>query len=527
VKIAVVLVSALLALPALAEEERLLRLTVERKDLSYTGPCKASLYAQNQADEAPVHEHDDLSEPVRVAAGHYHVLVSCPSTEGELRQTVPVDLRRKDVEQRLRLSPAFVVVRVVREGKEVPATIRVTDEHGRLVQEGQHKVALPVPPGRLTVLARVDEAAAGTRRPVLGTLTLSAVAGKKESPVIDTSDGVLVLGLMNNGRPAAGIGSLRLPASGERLLEIESDQDAPVSPGTYHLFTQLADGHDYAEVQRRNVSIKPGQTVKVKVAHTTGQLAPELRLFGRALAADEEGEVELFLGAAPVAFNTLAGGDVATLSPGRYRVLGRLKSRTLDDGAPFEAEGEARVTARGRAVLKLDLTPATLEVKTRVGGEDRPLSVEIFRQGGESPVAKKVADDKGEVRFALSPGTYRVVTTFTATQGPLVAEARAFLVRGKAERKAIDLAVGRALVQVFEAGVAVPAEVLFFQEGAGEPLLGIAAGREAYLPPGTYSLRVRRKGQERTFAPLTIAVGRVAERQVELNATAKPAGSTP
>lgn len=510
-------VAVAVALPAAAQPERQLRLVVERDGLSFTGPCKASLFREGQTEGATL-ELADVGEAAQLEAARYHALLSCPSTEGDLRQTVVVDLRRRDVEQRVRLAPAFVVVRVVRDGEEVPATLTISDEHGRVVQQGRSKVALPVPAGKLTVLARVDKEAAGTRRPVLGSVMLRTLAGKKQTPLIDTSDGTLVLSLTNNGKPAAGIGALRLPSASERLLEVQSDQDAPVPPGTYHLVTQLADSHDFAEVQRRNVSIKPGQSLKVRVAHTTGALAPELRLHGRALADDEEGEVELFLGAAPRSFNTLAAGDVATLSPGRYRLLARLKNRTLDDGSPFEVEGEARVSARRTSAVKLDLTPATLEVKTRVGGEARALAVEVFRPGAEAAVAKKVAGDDGEARFALSPGSYRLVATLEAPQGSLVAESRVFLSRGKAARKSLDLAVGKALVQVFEGGVAVPAEVLFFQEGAGSPLLGVPAGREAYLPPGTYALRVRRKGQERTFAPITVAVGRSAERQVELNA---------
>jgi hypothetical protein len=69
---------------------------------------------------------------------------------------------------------------------------------------------------------------------------------------------------------------------------------------------------------------------------------------------------------------------------------------------------------------------------------------------------------------------------------------------------------------VFEKGVSVPAEVLFFQNAAGAPLATTQAGREVFLPPGEYALAARRKGKLFTFASIKIATGRAAERQLEL-----------
>lgn len=511
---------ALFAMPALSSSDgeapkRSLRFAIDKDGLKWTGPCRASLFVAGQTGpEGLALEHADVSEPASLPAGRYDAVIACPSTEGDLSSTVAVDLSRRDAEARVKLRPAFLVVRVVRDGEEVPADIVISDAKGHEVQRGKDKVVLPVPPGKLTVLARLDKRVGG--RPILGSLSVVTREGKKSSETVDTSDGTLVLSLTNNGRPAEGIGHLRMPHSRERLVEIESDQDVLVPPGTYELATQLSSSHDFSEAVKRNVTIRPGRVVKVRVDHRTGQLEPLLTRSGRPLGDDEDATVELFLGAAPTAFNTLAKGEVATLAPGRYRVKARLKGQQLDDGSPYEAEANATVSARGKARVKLDFGAADLEVVTQLGGEPSALDVAVFRSNADAPVVSRKADAKGAARFTLPEGSYRVTATLNAPQGLVLTETRVFLKEGPPTRKVLDLDVGRALVQVFQGGVAVSAEVLFFQEGAAAPLLSVAAGQEAYLPPGTYALAVRRGGATRSFAPIRVAAGRVAERQVEL-----------
>lgn len=488
---------------------------VDKDGLKWTGPCSAAFWpAGDTKAEAPLYEQPTLDEPGEVAPGRYDAVVSCPSTEGALATTIAIDARRGDVRKRVKLRPAFLLVRVLRDGEEVPAEIVVTDADGHVVQRGRDKVALPVPPGKLSVLARLEKKVSG--RPIMGAVRVVTREGKKTSETVDTSDGTLVLTVTNNSKPAEGIGHLRLPKSGERLVEVQSDQDALVPPGTYDLATQLSTSHDFAEEVKRNVTIRPGKVVKVRVDHKTGLLEPQLTLDGRPLADDEDAEVELFLGSAPSPFNTLAKGEGATLAPGRYRVKARLQNQKLDDGSPYEAEADVRVSARRTARVKLDLRAARLDVVTKLGGQPSALEVAVFRPNGEAPLVTRKGDESGAVSFALPEGSYRLTATLDAPQGLVVTEARVYLKEGPPTRKVLDLDVGKALVQVFERGVAVPAEVLFFQQGAAAPLLSVAAGQEAYLPPGSYALAVRRGGATRSFAPIQVAAGRTAERQVEL-----------
>lgn len=512
------LVAGLVALSASARADEgplhEVSIDVDKDGLKWTDPCTAALWpADDPSGEASPYE-GGVEEPVEVKPGRYVAVVSCPSTEGALAGTVAVDARRGDVKKRVKLRPAFLLVRVLRDGEEVPAEVVVTDATGQVVQRGRDKVALPVPPGKLSVLARLEKKVSG--RAIMGAVSVVTREGKKSTETVDTSDGTLVLTVTNNGKPAEGIGHLRLPRSGERLVEVEADQDALVPPGTYDLATQLSSSHDFAEVVKRNVTIRPGKVTKVRVDHKTGLLEPLLTLEGRPLADDEDAEVELFLGAAPNPFNTLAKGELATLAPGKYRLRALLKGRTLDDGSLYEAEGEARVGARGKARVKLDLGAARLDVVTKLGGQPSQLEVAVFRPNGAAPLVTRKTDDQGAVRFSLPEGSYRLTATLNAPQGLVVTEARVFLKEGPPTRKVLDLDVGKALVQVFERGVAVPAEVLFFQEGAAAPILSVAAGQEAYLPPGSYALAVRRGGATRSFAPIRVAAGRTAERQVEL-----------
>jgi hypothetical protein len=79
------------------------------------------------------------------------------------------------------------------------------------------------------------------------------------------------------------------------------------------------------------------------------------------------------------------------------------------------------------------------------------------------------------------------------------------------------------VVQVFEAGVAVPAEVRFFAslkngKPDGDPVLSVPAGAEALLPPGIYALVVVRKADTRVFSDVKIAASRTYERTVDLSA---------
>jgi hypothetical protein len=509
---------ALLVTAAGSDESRVF-IDVDKDGLKWTGPCTAKFYFPGKlADDDIAHEHHDTKEPAMVPRGKYDMVVGCPSTEGELRAVKKIDAR-KDVEAVVKLRPGFALVFVERDGKPVSATVRVLDKNGRALAEGKDKVALPVLAGKHQVLAVVDKEDAGTsKRPIMGSAVVVVRKGKKSEKTIDTSDGMIVLSLSNNGKPAAGVGALRAPGSPDRLMEFASDTDAAVSPGTYDVVTTLSDSHDFAEVVQRKVTIRPGKTKKLRVAHKTGRIAPRLVLKGATVADGASAKIELFKGAAPAAFNTIAGGDEAMVSPGSYRLVATLEDKKADDGSPYSAEAEVKVRARKTANVTIDLTPGAVDVIALLGGKPHPLVLAAFKPGAEAPCASKTAGDDGKASFTLSPGRYKITATKKAPQGSLVTETSVFVDFGQKVRKKIDLGVGMAAVQVFDKGVAVPAEVLFFAEGAAEPMLGVPAGQVAYLPPGTYALAVRRKGVQRTFAPLTIGAGRRTERQVELAA---------
>ena len=520
---AVLTCGIILSAPVLAAApgERAVQVDVDKDGLKWSGPCKAVFFYAAERDEslAVALVHSDVSEPASLAPGKYELQVECPSTEGVLKQTESLVVGARDVTVAMRLRPAFVLVRVLRDGKEVPAQIEISDAFGRVVQSGRDKVVLPVPPGKLRILARVDREAAGTSRPILGALDMVTRAGHKETPLIDTSDGSLVLVITNNGRPAEGVGALRAPGGLARLVELNTGAPQPVPPGTYDVVAQLSESHDFKEMLQRNVRIQPGRTVTVRIAHKTGRLEPRLVMSGAPVPEGASVDVQLFLGSAPQAFNTLAPDEAAVLAPGRYRVLARFLERTLDDGSPWQADGEAQVSAGRITKIALDLSPPTLALVTRIGATPRPLDVAVYRQGAEAPIVTRRSSDEGTLSLRLVPGSYRVVAKWKAPQGELATEERVFLKAHQSAERSLDLNVGVAVVQVFENSIAVPAEVLFFAEGAAAPLLSVPAGQDAYLPPGAYALSVRRKGKERRFSPVRIAAGRTVERQLELTST--------
>jgi len=514
--------ASLLATTSLAAGgERSVILGIEKDGLKYEGPCSATFLKPGVTEEdGVVLTAPDADKPMQVAAGVYDVIVACPSSEGTLRAVVKIDARKKNIDKLVRMNPGFALVFVERDGKPVGADIQIIGARGRVVATGRDKVAIPVPPGKLSVIATVDKKESGSTRPVLGSVDIKVRKGKKTETSIDTSDGVFVLSLTNNGKPAEGAGALRPQGSPMRLIELSSDEDTPAPPGTYDIVTTLSASHDFAEVVKKRVRIRPGKTTKARVAHTTGTLAPKLWLGGAPIATDQAGKVELFLGAAPAAFNTITATDEAIVKPGTYRVVATLEGKKLDDGGAYTAEADVKVRARKTATVKLDLTPAALDITAQLGGKDAALRVDVFKKGGETPVASKKSGKDGKALFTLSPGNYRVQVVKKATQGELVAPTNVYLSVGSRQKRTIDINVGIVTVQVFDQGVAVPAEVLFFAADAGgsAPVLGVPAGVDAYLPPGAYALSVRRKGVMQQFAPIKVATGRSTERQVELSA---------
>lgn len=505
--------AVVLALAALAADAGpSVRFDVVRDGLKFTGPCSATIYA----DDRVAASMDDAAKPVPLAGGGYEALLSCPSTEGPLQKTIRFDVGREDEVVAARMVPGFLMANVVRDGVVVKARVAVRDERGRLVAEGFSRAVLPVPPGRLSVSVAVDPQAAGVDRAVVGRAGAVVAEGKKEVVVVDTTDGEIVVKVTDNGREAPGVAALRVPGTKERFVEIEAGRPAPVPPGTYDVVASLKEAHDVHEEVKRGVAIVAKKRVEVTIAHKTGGLAPRATADGAAL---DDVEVQVFAGEAPGAFATVGAGEVLKLSPGDYRVVATRKGGALDDGTAQRAEARARVVAGTVKTVPLDLSASRLVVSATVGGAPKKLPVKVWLPGADAPVVETATDDKGKATIALAPGRYRVEAVLATPHGPLVKERLLTVKKGGTEKATLALDVGVVVVQAFEQGVAVPAEVMFYKGDGASPYLVVNAGEDAFLPPASYALVVKRKGRETKFGALKVAAGRTLERQVELSTT--------
>lgn len=492
---------------------------IERDGLKFTRNCEATFFEQNDTDE--VRTTIDLDLPVEVDNGTYDVVVSCPSTEGTLRQSFRVAVKGPTTVKG-KMVPAFLVATVVRGGSEVPAKIAVEDERGRVVAEGAQKEPLPVPVGNLVVKAKVAKKHAG-RKAVTGEMPVRTQALKKVTPTLDVSDGRLWVDLYAGGKKVQGVAALVRRKDGRQIVEVESGQEHEVPPGDYNIVTQLYQSHDLAAVTTEKVSIYPGKLRKLKVAHQVGFVTPQVMLDGKVLGPEEKKlDIELFKPGEEKSFNAIAPGETATLAPGEFIVKARHKGKRLDDRTRMAAETKVRVRANRTERPRIDISPAHVTLNTQIGREAKSLLVKLYRDGAETHVAKRRSRDDGVVEFAVTPGAYKVVAELDAPQGTLTSDVELNLKPGKTVTKELSLDVGIASVQVFDKGVAVPADVMFFRTGAAEAALTVRAGQDAYLPPGTYAIKVSRGGKERAFAPVQIAAGRTAERQLELTIQKAP-----
>ncbi len=493
-------------------------LDVKREGLKYTGPCRATIFDDKDAVAQAL---QDTAKPAVLPPGAYQALVQCPSTEGTFSKTTAFSVERSDETVRVAMEPGFLLVHATRDGVVVKARVSVKDERGREVAQGPDRAVLPVPPGRLAITVRVSPDAAGVEREVLGYTETTVQPGSKATVTVDTTDGTLLVVLKDNGRAAAGVAALRLPGRRDRFVEFEAGKEAMVPPGVYDVVTTLAEGHDFHEETKKGVVVKAKQRTAVTIEHRTGALRPQVVLDGKRFTDDVD--VEVFKGEAPGAFATIAASDTARLAPGGYRLRAARKGATLDDGTAWEAFAKVSVSSGSAKDVALDLSPARIVVDVKVGGVAKALPVQVFVPGAGSPTVERDADDKGRFEAALAPGRYLVRAVLQTAQGPLAAERLVTLKKGLATKVSLALDVGVVVVQAFEAGVSVPAEVSFYNKVGTAPLVTVGAGEEAFLPPGAYTLVVVRKGVERRFGDLKVAAGRTLLRQVEL---AGPPGPT-
>lgn len=495
-----------------AEPSHVARFDVARDGLKFTGPCSAVVH---DGDGSVVVALDDAARGAPMKAGRYEALLSCPSTEGPLKKTIAFDVAREDVVVPARMVPGFLLVNTTRDGVVVKSRVTVKDERGREVASGFDRAVLPVPPGRLSVSVLVEPKAAGVDRAVVGHAEAVVQEGKKEVVAVDTTDGELLVVVTDNGKEAPAVAALRLPGKRERLVEFEAGRPAPVPPGTYDVVASLKDAHDAHEETKKGVVVVAKKRAQATISHRTGLLAPKVRVDGASL---DDVEIELYDGEAPSPFATIGATEQAKLSPGAYRVVAKRKGATLDDGTELRAEARATVAAGATKHVALDLVPARLVVDVSVGGKPAALPVKVWLPGGASPVVEARADEKGRAVVALSPGRYRVEALLETPHGALSKERLLSTKKGETQQATLALDVGVVVVQAFEDGVAVPAEVSFTKGEAAAPYLVVNAGEDAFLPPGTYGLAVKRKGVEQRFGALKVAAGRTLERQVELRA---------
>ena len=498
-------------------------------------PCTVDVHEAGGAQEIVKAGVEPAGGAV-LPAGKYQVMVTCPSDEGPIKKRASFAVKDDDVKIPVSFDPGFLLVNVLRFDTPVRAEITVFDEGGHELARSTDKTVIALPQGKVRLLAKVDPSSVvgGGARPVFATATATVVARQKITIALDTTDGELTVTLSDNGKRVGGVAALRASGQKTRLVEFRAGEKASVPPGVYDLVTQLEDTHDFSEVLTKDILIAPKKMTTKTVAHRTGTVKPTVRVNGKKPPSEAKIDIELSLPGAAQPFNTIAVGDVIKMAPGSFELTAKRTDAVLDDGTSPTAHAKVTVTAGAAKAIDLDVTWGTLEVTTNVGGVARSLEVEVLPVGGEAPLAKKTTGPDGKASFALSAGRYVVKAILKAPQGDVVTQQPLSLALGSKLNAKLNLNVGTAVVQVFAAGVAVPAEVRFFNVASvgkdgkpvGDPVLAVPAGQEALLPPGVYALFVKRKGEDKSYSAIKVAAGRTVERTVDLSPAA-PASLSP
>ncbi len=513
------LLLALLLLPQQDAATHLVSFSVTREALKYDAPCEATAYEVGRGKDPTIDVATtvDAESGFQLASGSYQVVIGCPSSEGTFRQTFDVRVKGADLSVPVKMVPGFVVANVIRNGVDVPATVTILDANNRVLAKGRDKVPHPVPAGKLTVRAVVDKKAAGRRKPVRAETEVRVSAGKKTVATLDSSDGRMLLSVTANRKQAEGIGALRKKGSLDRLVELTAGVETEVPPGTYELVTSLYNAHDYHEITTSDVTVQPGKLSKISVNHPVAEVSADVRLDGKPLADPYKAEIALFLGEAITPFAKVNVGETALLKPGKFRLKARITNHKLDDGSEWFAESSLNLRAGQHQKPRIELAPARVEVTTTMGKEPMTTELQILLPDGKAPITKRKVGRSESVALQLPAGRFRIRSVMKTPHGEHEVEQLLNLKAGRATKLALDHDLGRALVQVFEKKVAVPARVSFVADGAADAALKIKAGKEAFLPPGSYTLIVHRGDKEQTFSAIKIAAGRLTERQVEFD----------
>ncbi|HEY4222900.1 MAG TPA: hypothetical protein VGO62_16195, partial [Myxococcota bacterium] len=288
-------------------------------DSKWTGSCTADIFVVGQVD--PVKSGVDVTAPIGdLDPASYDAVVACPTDDGVVKKTAPFSIGAggSDVKASVALDPGFLLVNVVRFDTPIAAVITVFDERGREVASSKDKAVIPLAPGKVRVLAKVDDKK--NDRVVFGNGAATIVAGQKATATVDTTDGELLVTLTDNGRKAGGVAALKQPGTKTRLVELHAGEKGAAPPGSYDLVTQLDDTHDFSEVVTHNVVVLPGKLTQRSVAHSTASIKVAVLVDGRAPPADAKIDVELSAPGASAPFNTASSGDTLKVAGGTFEI---------------------------------------------------------------------------------------------------------------------------------------------------------------------------------------------------------------
>ena len=150
----------LMALPAQADESAVVKVQITKEELKYTKPCTWSIFEQAVYGlPKPFYENIKIDESQNVSKGKYLATVSCPSTEGILRQTKPfkVEEFQTQVNLNFRMVPSFLLVEVNKGEAQLASTVWVYDQWGVRIADGIDRAILVVPAEKIWIYARPDE----------------------------------------------------------------------------------------------------------------------------------------------------------------------------------------------------------------------------------------------------------------------------------------------------------------------------------------------------------------------------------
>jgi hypothetical protein len=486
-------------------------------------PCRADVVDRDGRVLLTVDRTDTivLGESVRARAddktGTLDVVVACATTEGTVKKTLRVNALRSST-VKAKLQPGFVLATVQRAGRGFDADVIVFDAFDHEIARGRDRAVLAVDAGRVRVQGRIPKAVAGTARDVRGEQVIVVRPGVKSQVAIDAGDGDLEVVVTENGRPARGLVALRDPGSSVRSFELMPGEATRVPSGTWDIVTQLQDSHDFREQVTHGVVVAPGKKTVRTVGHATGRLLP--------VVSPAEGVVvELFLAGAEAPFNQIDPGTEARLSPGRY-VVKATRDETLNDGTKPSASAEVTIAASRLSRVALSPAVADIAVDVDVGGEPRALPVSIFLPDASAPVVTQVADARGVARFRIAPGKAVLAATLATPHGPLEVR-REYVLKAGVQQTRLHFDLGRVVVQVMEAGVAVEGTIRFFDrlkggKPTGTPRVSVPSGSDAWLAPGIYVVVVDRKGESRVYGEVKVVAGGLVERALDGQAAPAP-----